>query len=177
MNQTKKSLLLRFAEFSAVGYGLGLFKKAPGTWGSLGGLGCGWLIFKASVFLSGSEQNLNFYIYTSVLLTALAVFGFWSIYLAEASWNSHDEGKIVIDEFAGQAITVAFFAPSISVYALGFILFRILDIWKPSIIGQADEKLPGAWGTLVDDLIAGGVAAMVLAGILYVFPGLPTLIN
>ncbi len=177
MNDHKKSLLLRFAEFSAVGYGLGLFKKAPGTWGSLGGLVCGWLIFKASVFLSGNNQNANFFIFTSTLLLALAVFGLWSIRRTEASWGTHDEGKIVIDEFAGQAIAVAFFAPTVSVYLLGFILFRILDIWKPSIIGQVDEKLPGAWGTLADDLIAGAAAAGILAGVLHFFPSFPTLIN
>jgi phosphatidylglycerophosphatase A len=166
-----KSLLQRFAELSAVGYGLGLAKKAPGTWGSLGGLVCGWLIYKGSFFFASQTRPEFFYYFVTVLLLALSLFAFWSIRRTEAAWNSHDEGKIVIDEFAGQAIAVSFFAPSVSVFILGFILFRILDIWKPSIIGQADEKLPGAWGTLVDDLIAGAVAAGLLALILYIMPG------
>ena len=170
MNELKKSILQRFAELSAVGYGLGLAKKAPGTWGSLGGLLLGWFIFQTGVLISADAQGINFFITVSVLLLALSIFGFWSIKRTEAAWGTHDEGKIVIDEFAGQAIAVAFFVPTLSTYILGFILFRILDIWKPSIIGQADEKLPGAWGTLVDDLIAGAVAAALLAGFLYLFP-------
>jgi phosphatidylglycerophosphatase A len=165
-----KSLLQRFAELSAVGYGLGLAKKAPGTWGSLGGLVCGWLIYKCSFFFASHTRAEFFYYFATALLLALSLFAFWSIRRAEEAWKSHDEGKIVIDEFAGQAIAVSFFAPSVAIYVLSFILFRILDIWKPSIIGQADEKLPGAWGTLVDDLMAGAVAAGLLALILYIMP-------
>src|SRR5690606_6613229 len=110
----------------------------------------------------------------SILLLLLSWFAFWSIQRAEAAWGTHDEGKIVIDEFAGQAIAVAFFTPSLSIFISGFILFRFLDIWKPSIIGQADEKLPGAWGTLVDDLIAGAVSAGFLGGVLFFFPAFAT---
>jgi phosphatidylglycerophosphatase A len=169
-----KSLLQRFAELSAVGYGLGFAKKAPGTWGSLGGLVCGWLIFKSSIYLSGNYGAKLFYFFVVILLLALSIFAFWSIRRAETAWATHDEGKIVIDEFAGQAIAVAFFSPNISVYVLGFLFFRILDIWKPSIIGQADEKLPGAWGTLVDDLIAGACAAGFLGAAIYFIPSIAT---
>jgi phosphatidylglycerophosphatase A len=167
LSKQEKTLLQRFAEISATGYGLGLAKKAPGTWGSLGGLVLGWLIYKAGFVIAGGGQHTYFFIAVSILLTALSAFGFWTIKRAEAEWGTHDEGKIVIDEFAGQAIAVAFFTPSIITYIAGFILFRIFDIWKPSIIGKADETLPGAWGTLVDDLIAGAAAAVCLAGLLY----------
>ncbi len=170
MSKQQKTLLQRFAEISAIGYGLGSAKKAPGTWGSLGGLVLGWLIYKAGFVIAGSSQNAYFFIVVSILLIALSTFGFWTIKRAEAAWGTHDEGKIVIDEFAGQAIAIAFFTPAVSTYLAGFILFRIFDIWKPSIIGKADETLPGAWGTLVDDLIAGAVAAICLAGILYGLP-------
>jgi phosphatidylglycerophosphatase A len=170
LNKQKKTLLQRFAELSATGYGLGLAKKAPGTWGSLGGLVIGWLIYTAGVEVAHSDKNAYFFTTVSILLTSLSAFGFWSIKRTEAAWGTHDEGKIVIDEFAGQAIAVSFFAPSLGTYIAGFILFRILDIWKPSIIGQADKTLPGAWGTLVDDLIAGAVAAVVLGGFLYFIP-------
>ena len=177
MNELKKSLLQRFAELSAVGYGLGLAKPAPGTWGSFGGLLFGWIIYQSGVLVAGRDHSAYFFIIVSILLIALSVFGFWSIRRTEAAWDTHDEGKIVIDEFAGQAIAVAFFAPTISTYVVGFVLFRILDIWKPSIIGQADEKLPGAWGTLIDDLIAGVFAAALLSGLLYFFPNLATIIS
>jgi len=175
LNTDQKSFVQRFAELSAVGYGLGLTAKAPGTWGSLGGLALGWFIYWASGIITGSSSGIAFYTMICVLLLLLSAFSFWSIERTEVAWGTHDEGKIVIDEFAGQAIAIAFFAPSISTYILGFILFRILDIWKPSLIGYADENLPGAWGTLVDDLIAGAVAAVVLAGVLFYFPSVATI--
>lgn len=161
-----KKFLQKFAEISAVGYGLGLAPKAPGTFGSLGGLACGWLIFHMGAISTGSASGLPFYSVVTTALVGLSAFAWWSIDLTEKAWNTHDEGRIVIDEFAGQAIAVTFFAPTIWVYVIGFILFRILDIWKPSVIGTADEKLGGALGTLVDDLIAGGVAAVLLFGIM-----------
>lgn len=154
--------LQKFAEISALGYGLGLAPKAPGTFGSLGGLACGWITFHIGAILTGSAAGLPFYAVVSLSLVALCLFAFWSIHYAEKAWGTHDEGRIVMDEFAGQAIAVAFFAPTITNYIIGFILFRIFDIWKPGLIGIADEKLPGAWGTLVDDLIAGVVAAALL---------------
>lgn len=157
-------ILQKFAEISAVGYGLGLAPKAPGTFGSLGGLVCGWVIFHLGAISTGSASGAPFYAVVTVSLLMLSVFAWWSIHRAEQAWGTHDEGRIVIDEFAGQAIAVAFFAPTVWVYVTGFILFRIFDIWKPGAIGTADEKLGDALGTLVDDLIAGVVAAVLLGG-------------
>src|SRR5690606_36356172 len=105
------------------------------------------------------------------LLICLSAIAWWSIAVTEKLWKSHDEGKIVIDEFAGQAIAVAFFPPGALCYIAGFIFFRLFDIWKPGPIGAADRNLPGAAGTLVDDLLAGVAAAALTGIVLLVFPG------
>lgn len=150
--------LRKFAELSAIGFGLGLSKRAPGTVGSLGGLVCGFLIHILSSWIAAGYLP-SFYSMVVFLLLVLTAFAWWSIAVTERAWGSHDSGKIVIDEFAGQAIAVAFFAPGALCYIAGFIFFRIFDIWKPGPIGAADENLEGAAGTLVDDLLAGVVAA------------------
>lgn len=166
-----KPLVQKFAEFSAVGFGLGLARRGPGTVGSLGGLFCGWLIYIISKKIAEGYQP-SLYAMTAFLLICLSAFAYWSITRAESSWGTHDEGKIVIDEFAGQAIAVAFFEPSALCYIAGFIFFRVLDIWKPGPIGWADEKLPGAAGTLCDDLIAGIGAAGLTWITMYAVQGL-----
>ena len=56
-------------------------------------------------------------------------------------------------------------------YLAAFLLFRLFDISKPSLIGKIDRDVAGAWGTLGDDLLAGAVAAATGAGLLYFLPG------
>ena len=76
----------------------------------------------------------------------------------------HDDGRIVWDEFAGQSIT---FLPVLYLgqmnwlwLLLGFILFRIFDVWKPWPIRVIDQKVEGGFGIMLDDLIAGLWAAL-----------------
>lgn len=168
-----KDLRTKFAEFSAVGFGLGLAPRAPGTFGSLGGLLAGFLINAGSAALFAAETPA-WYGTIALLLVVLTAYAWWSIAVAEKAWGSHDEGKIVIDEIAGQAIAVAFLPPGLVCYLAAFLFFRLFDIWKPGPIGAADRDLEGAAGTLVDDLLAGGVAGLCTAGLLWaerlVFP-------
>jgi phosphatidylglycerophosphatase A len=93
------------------------------------------------------------------VLTLLAL---WAIHVTERAWGTHDDQRIVIDEVVGQAIAVAFVAPTELSLVAGFGLFRLLDITKPLIIGWVDERGPGAVGTLFDDVLAGIGTAVVL---------------
>ena len=76
--------------------------------------------------------------------------------------GTHDDQRIVIDEVIGQSIALSFCPPTFLSLILGFTLFRLFDITKPGPIGWADRRLPGAWGTLLDDVMAGIAAAISL---------------
>lgn len=108
----------------------------------------------------------------ALLLTLVAV---WSIALTERAWDSHDDPRIVIDEVVGQYVWCLFLPSTIiaergllttgGLALLAFGIFRLLDIWKPGPIGWADAKLPGVWGTLTDDLIAGMLTSIGIFGV------------
>lgn len=150
--------LLKLATLIATAGGLGFLPRAPGTFGSIGGL-----------FLASSLRILlveTGFSHVEIMATGLLILVFgtliaiWSIRQVESHWNSHDDQRIVIDEVLGQAIPIL--ALPISNFGqlfVLFVMFRALDIFKPGPIGWAD-RLPGPWGTLLDDLIAGGIAAL-----------------
>jgi phosphatidylglycerophosphatase A len=140
--------------YLALAYPLGLSPKAPGTAGSLAGLPLGMVISYAPSFL-GLETGFAKFGIISLFLLAFTLFAWFVISKAEAAWQTHDDGRIVIDEVIGQAIPIAFLGDSLAVLTLSFLLFRLFDILKPGPIGWADLTLPGAWGTLIDDVIAG----------------------
>lgn len=155
------SLIDRLATELAFVWGVGRIPKAPGTFGSIPGLALGALLHRGAMAFSDQETLRLAFITTGLfLLTFIAL---WAIHRTEQCLGIHDDGRIVIDEVAGQAIAVAFFTPTAFTIILGFVLFRILDIIKPGPIGWCDRHLPGAWGTLVDDLLAGATAGILLA--------------
>ena len=146
----------------ARGGGLGLLPKAPGTWGSLGGLG-----WTAVLLLPG-----NFWIFVSGTLVAAGV-SVWMCGRAEELLNQTDPGEIVLDEiiavpacFIGLLGPLHFNGGNFPVIAdlihqpaawcwvaSGFALFRLFDIWKPPPIRQS-QNLSGGWGVTVDELLA-----------------------
>lgn len=75
--------------------------------------------------------------------------------------DERDPACIVIDEVAGCLITFAWIPITLPTLVLGFILFRLFDIFKFSLIRKCEE-LPGAWGIMVDDLVAGVLANLVM---------------
>jgi phosphatidylglycerophosphatase A len=153
------------AYWFVTGFASGLLRPAPGTWGSLAGLGIGLLLLwlEASIILFGTIILLSF---------LLSIFAINSI---EKQTGVHDAPEIVIDEFVGQWIVIIplFFAPdfqwqSILPYSAGaFILFRIFDIIKPWPIGWLDKRVHGGFGVMIDDVIAGIFALLVLETIYY----------
>lgn len=141
----------------AVAFPLGILPKAPGTFGSLAGFPLAYGIVKIADMFPGFQLAL-----VISLLTLFGILSYAIIQKTEAYWQTHDDGRIVIDEVLGQAIVSSFFPFDLIHMIAGFALFRLFDIWKPWLVGWADQKLPGAWGTLLDDVIAGVFALLVL---------------
>jgi phosphatidylglycerophosphatase A len=146
------------ALFCTVGGGLGYLPKAPGTWGSLPGLVLGALVFEGGLFWSGTTKIFYYVIVYSIL----TLWAYWAIDRVERLLNIHDDGRFVVDEVVGQAIACSLIEPTILSLGVAFILFRVLDILKPGPVGYLDRMIPGAWGTLLDDLLAGLVAGLLV---------------
>lgn len=141
------------AAFFSTWGGSGLLPGAPGTWASLFTLPFAWII--AMGF--GSESLI-----IAALITLLL--GMWatSEYLQKS--HAKDPGTVVIDEVAGQFLTLAFVPVEIWWYLIGFGLFRAADILKPWPASWADRVLSGALGVMADDIFA----ALYPMSILYV---------
>lgn len=133
--------------------GCGYFPKGPGTAGSLGGMVVAW-------FLVGPAG------WPPIALAAAAVGllgpAVWAAGRACQYWQSDDPQRVVVDEVLGQWVTLAA-APGLDwrYWLAGFAAFRIFDIWKP-FPARAAERLPGGWGVVADDLVAGIYGAIVL---------------
>jgi phosphatidylglycerophosphatase A len=161
--------------------GVGYFPIAPGTWGSLVGVGV-YLLLRREILDASfavmdrhrviGEYRLmgaSFILICAVLLVviALSMVGIWAASRAERLFGRKDPGAVVIDEVVGQLITFAFvpFFLPLQTIVLGFILFRAFDIIKPYPIRKL-EKLPSGLGVVVDDIAAGLYAGTALSVIL-----------
>jgi phosphatidylglycerophosphatase A len=136
--------------FIATGFYSGYLPKAPGTWGSLVGL----LLF----FLL---HTLNLQIYLAVV-AAIFVIGTFAAGEAEKIMDRKDPGLVVIDEIVGILITMIAIPATPLAMALGFILFRIFDIWKPFPIRLIDQRFHGGLGIMLDDIVAGIFSLVIL---------------
>ena len=92
----------------------------------------------------------------------VTVVGVWAAQRAAGFLGSKDPHAIVIDEVAGMTLTVLAFPLTVPVLAVGFLLFRVFDVFKPFPI-RLSERLPGGVGVMADDLVAGLYALVVLA--------------
>ncbi|MES0491678.1 MAG: phosphatidylglycerophosphatase A [Leptospirales bacterium] len=142
-------------KFIATGFYSGLLKPAPGTWGSLAAI---FIIF---LFQYLCPWNMKFMLLLFFLFTITV--GTFSVRKYIRKNLKKDPSEVVIDEWAGQALTFVFVATTVPNLIAGFILFRFLDILKPWPI-KSFEKLPGEWGIMLDDIAAGILAATILWG-------------
>jgi phosphatidylglycerophosphatase A len=149
--------------------------KAPGTWGSLVAVAFTYLnIYVANINLRfapppanghWSDRVWSFLSNQIGLALVVAVVGLWAASEASKYFCEKDPQRVVIDEVSGQSIaylgllTAGPILHSWKYLLLGFILFRAFDIWKPFPARQA-ESLPGGWGIMADDWIAGIYAAI-----------------
>lgn len=132
--------------FFALGFGSGLIKPAPGTWGTLAGIPVFLL------FIAFTGVGTVFYLLAVVLSFIIGV------YLCGKTASDigvHDHGAIVWDEIVGLLITLAFFTPTVATIVIGFLLFRLFDIVKPWPIKVLDKHVHGGFGIMVDDVVAG----------------------
>ena len=98
---------------------------------------------------------------TIVVFVVITLIGTWAAEHAERALGTKDPGAIVIDEVAGMTLSVLIVPLTIPVAVLAFLLFRLFDIVKPAPARQA-QALPGGPGVMVDDLIAGLYALIIV---------------
>lgn len=142
------------AVFVATGFGAGLLPKAPGTWGSLLAVLLAWPIYAASGRIG-----------LAVAAFAAFIVGVWVSSICVGKSGVEDPGQVVIDEIAGQWLVLLVVTPGWIGYGLGFLLFRVFDIYKPWPVSWADRTIKGGLGIMVDDVLAAGYAAAVLYAI------------
>lgn len=158
--------------FLTVGYS-GFSPKAPGTMGSLVSLPIGVAIL---TILPPSSLFL--------LTILISIFAVKVINSYEQETNTHDEKYIVIDELAGlwfalslspgtkiEWASLTLDNPILWQIILSFLLFRLFDIWKPSIIGKIDRDAKGGLGVMGDDIVAGIVAGLLSGLSIYLVSG------
>lgn len=133
----------------ATGLGLGYTPKLPGTAGSLLGM---LLVYVLA--------PLSWPLYLSVLIP-LIIFASWVSGQAEIIFQEKDSPKIVIDEIVGMLVTFIVVPLTWPTAIIGFVLFRLFDIVKPPPIHQL-QKIKGGWGVVLDDVVAGVFANVIL---------------
>jgi phosphatidylglycerophosphatase A len=150
---------------------IGHLRPAPGTWGSAAAIALAW----------GLHVLGGFWL-VLVATVAVTALGWWAVREATRGSADKDPSEIVIDEVAGQWIAIL--PVSLGAQMAGtdfwalwpgvvtaFVAFRLFDIWKPGPVGWADRQ-EGAFGVMADDVIAGWLAALVVA-VLAVIAHLP----
>jgi phosphatidylglycerophosphatase A len=149
-------------------FGAGLLKPGPGTWGSVAAVLL-WMVPACGAQRLTFLVNTGQWILPSYWLGALTIFAAFlataigipaATRIAEES-GREDPGHVVIDEVAGQWLTLAVCRPDWPHALLALALFRLFDITKPWPIRKL-EALPGGWGIMLDDLAAGLFGAIVL---------------
>jgi len=140
----------RLVHYLAFGFGAGYAPVAPGTFGTLVAIPI-YLLLK----------DTPAYVY---LLTVAGMFGLgvWLCALTERDLGVHDHSGIVWDEIVGYLITM-FMAPvGWGWIVVGFLLFRLFDIWKPFPIRALERQIQGGFGNMFDDALAGFYSLVVL---------------
>lgn len=159
-----------WAKITATVFYVGYMKPAPGTWGSIAALPMAWLIYELG----------GLWLF-AVAIPAAYIKGYLATKWMTEGSDNHDPSEIVIDEVVGQWIAlvpvfIGAMHAGVSSLALwpgwivALILFRLFDITKPGPVGWADRK-DNATGVMLDDVIAGIMAAICVAGLASVWHG------
>lgn len=140
--------------FLAFGFGSGLVPKAPGTAGSLCALPIVWLMGQIEpIFLYG------------VICATCILIGIRVCERAAQHLGRHDHPAIVWDEIVGMQITLVLVPTTLVNLIIGLALFRFLDIVKPWPVSWFDKNIRGGAGVMLDDIVAGTIAATILYGL------------
>jgi phosphatidylglycerophosphatase A len=137
----------------ATWFGCGFAPVAPGTAGSLAGL-----LIAIALYYYGGYGRGTLLVLTAILLAP----GIWAAGVVAKQTNRPDPQIVVVDEVIGQWITLAGAATfNWKTWLAAFALFRLLDMWKPAPARQL-EHLPGGWGIVADDVMAGLYGALAI---------------
>lgn len=150
--------LRRLGVFIATCAHVGYAPVAPGTFGSAVGLVVYYLVRRQAS--------------TAVELGAIAliiVVGLWSATEAEHHFGGIDPGPVVIDEVIGMLITLALHPVNVAGAIVGFFIFRVLDVVKPWPARRL-ELLPGGFGVVLDDVMAGVYGNLLMWGLVRLLP-------
>lgn len=143
----------KFFKFVALGFGSGLAKHAPGTFGTL-----------AAVFIVAATSFLPYPV-RGAIFVLLMVGGVHAADVHERLTGKKDAGEVVIDEIAAYYMIFLFYPVTIATLIMGFVMFRLFDITKPYPIKKL-EKINGGLGVIADDILAA-VYAMIAMIFLY----------
>ncbi len=136
--------------FVATGAGLGKIPFAPGTFGTLLGV----------LFVLGLKIiNPT---YETIYVVALIIFAIWIADRAEKILKQKDPGCIVIDEIAGYVVAMVGISLSLYTMTMGFVLFRLFDIFKPFPVKYFEKNFKAGPGIVLDDLVAGILSSLFL---------------
>jgi len=147
----------RTATIISTCFGIGYFPVAPGTVTSVAAVVC-YLFMPA----------LHYPALLLSLVVLCSVAGVWAGTLMEADYGS-DPSIVTIDELAGQWLALAALPDGWVPVGLSLLFFRFFDIAKPGPVDIA-QRLPGGWGIMADDLLAGFFANLSVRGVLLLFP-------
>jgi phosphatidylglycerophosphatase A len=136
--------------FIAFGFGLGLMPLVPGTWGTLAAIPIYFLM-----------ADLHWGLYLLITLLAF-ILGILVSDRVTRDLEVHDYKGIVWDEVVGYLLTMFLAPPGLIWMLIGFILFRIFDIWKPQPISMIDQKVHGGLGIMLDDVLAAVPAWLIM---------------
>jgi phosphatidylglycerophosphatase A len=159
--------------FLATGFGAGRIPRVPGTAGSLVGVAL-FVVAQSAAHWAAERTGTPpdpaaLLVWYGAIAVVLASVGVWAAASAARQLGTHDPQVVVIDEISGQWLACA---PLLAGAGgamtsgwpgllLAFLLFRVFDIWKPPPVRRA-ERLPGGWGVMADDWLAGMYAAILL---------------
>jgi phosphatidylglycerophosphatase A len=141
------------AKLIASGLGAGFFPIAPATFASA-------LVVLALALAGSATGGVGHPATEAIVLAALLPIAIASAHRAERTLG-HDASPIVIDEVVGQMIALLWVPRTWPWLLAGFLLFRLFDIWKP-LGARRLQDLPGGWGVVADDVLAGLYAFLVL---------------
>lgn len=150
--------MIRLHKLVSTSLGIGYIGKGGGTVAAVATCLCLYAVQQA-----GGDQLVAWWLpIATVLLTLLGV---WSASEVEPHWGKDDK-KVVIDEVAGMLISLLFIPVTLSALAVGLLLFRFFDIVKPLYIRKL-EKVRGGLGVMLDDVVAGVYANIILQVLFY----------
>jgi phosphatidylglycerophosphatase A len=147
-----------FISLLATGFGVGYSPVAPGTLGTL-------IAIPVYYFLSAIPSPIY-----EITLIGFFFLSVWISENAEIFFGKKDDQRIVIDEMMGFLITMLWVPKTILFVTIGFFLFRLFDILKPFPIRRLEKRLKGGYGVVLDDVMAGVYANIILHLVGRIYP-------